>query len=195
MKMPLGGFPSSPMYSSCNSSSPDACSQGPTRIPLATHPHRLHVPKGQPEIPLVACPTDCLFPRAARNSYYNSFSLASCADLHVLTEALLDKYLGLPTIVGVDCSDCFQYLIEQVFNIIKDWKGKTLSSCGKDILMKAMAQAISSDAMSVFCLPKGICKVISDEILGFWWGDNETKKRMHWISWWKMCILKKTGGM
>ena len=32
---------------------------------------------------------------------------AVCGVLNILTEALSDKYLGLPTIVGVDRSDCF----------------------------------------------------------------------------------------
>ena len=39
----------------------------------------------------------------------------------------------------------------------------------KEILIKAVALAIPSYAMSVFKLPKGICKSITDEISGFWW--------------------------
>ena len=36
-----------------------------------------------------------------------------CRVLDIMTEALSDKYLGLPTMVGVDRSDCFQHwLIE-----------------------------------------------------------------------------------
>jgi hypothetical protein len=30
-----------------------------------------------------------------------------CEALHIDTEALSDKYLGLPVIVGADRSDCF----------------------------------------------------------------------------------------
>ena len=74
-------------------------------------------------------------------------------------------------------------------------EGEILSAQGNEILLKAVAQSIPSYAMSVFKLPKGICKAITDEMAGFWWGDSEEKKRMHWFAWWKLCILKRKGGL
>ena len=118
-----------------------------------------------------------------------------CRELDILTEALSDKYLGLPTMVGVDRSDCFQHLIDRICQRLKGWKEKVLLMQGKEILLKSVAQAIPSYAMSVFKLPKGICKSITDEIAGFWWADKEEKKKMHWFAWWKMCVPKKKGGM
>jgi hypothetical protein len=35
-----------------------------------------------------------------------------CSTLNILTEAITDKYLGLPPIIGVDRTDCFLHLIE-----------------------------------------------------------------------------------
>jgi len=64
----------------------------------------------------------------------------------------------------------------------------------KEALVNSMAQAIPCD-MSVFKLPKGICKSITNEISGFWWGDNEEKRKMHWFARWKLCIAKKNGGL
>ena len=58
---------------------------------------------------------------------------------------------------------------------------------GKEILIKSVAQAIPVFAMSVFNIPKGICKEITDLIAQFWWGDNKEHKRMHWYTWWKLC--------
>jgi hypothetical protein len=49
--------------------------------------------------------------------------------------------------------------------------------------------------MSVFKIPKGICKEIAAAIARFWWGEKDGKKCMHWYSWWKMCQPKKQGGM
>ena len=37
-----------------------------------------------------------------------------CTILNIMTEALTDKYLGLPAIVGADRSDNFQFLIDRV---------------------------------------------------------------------------------
>jgi hypothetical protein len=105
-----------------------------------------------------------------------------CRTLDILKEALSDKYLGLPTIVGVDRSDCFQHLIDRICQRLKGWKENVLSMQGKEILIKVVSQAIPSSAMPAFKLPKGIHKKITDEIGGFWWGDSEEKKKMHWFA-------------
>ena len=49
--------------------------------------------------------------------------------------------------------------------------------------------------MSVFSIPKGVCKEIMDVIAQFWWGDDEEHRKMHWMAWWKLCISKSEGGM
>ena len=38
-----------------------------------------------------------------------------CTTLNIMTEALNDKYLGLPANVGMDKSDYFQYLIDCIY--------------------------------------------------------------------------------
>jgi hypothetical protein len=47
-----------------------------------------------------------------------------CEALHIDTEALSDKYLGLPALVGADRSDCFQQFIERIIQRINGWKEK-----------------------------------------------------------------------
>jgi hypothetical protein len=85
-----------------------------------------------------------------------------CTILNILTESLTDKYLGLPTHVGADRSDCFQYLVDRLCQRIEGWKEKILSLGGKEVLLKVVAQAIPSYAISVFKIPKSICKGICD---------------------------------
>ena len=97
--------------------------------------------------------------------------------------------------LGADHSECFKHFIESIKQRIQGWMEKQLSVGGKEILLKAVAQAIPVFAMSVFCLPKGICKEITDIIASFWWGDDEENKKMHWYSWWKLCYPKSEGGM
>ena len=94
-----------------------------------------------------------------------------CTTLNIMAEAITDKYLGLPPIVGVDRSDCFQHLIDRVLSRIRGWKEKLLSYGGREVLLKSIIQAIPSYAMSVFKLPNGICKTITNKMSGFWWGD------------------------
>jgi hypothetical protein len=116
-----------------------------------------------------------------------------CNILNILTEAITDKYLGLPPLVGVDRSDCFQHLIDRICKILSGWKEKNMSFGGKEALIKAIIQAIPAYAMSVFKLPKQIIKGIITAISQFWWGDDDQQKHMHWFAWWKMCVPKKTG--
>jgi hypothetical protein len=99
--------------------------------------------------------------------------------LHIDTEALSDKYLGLPA-----------HFIERIIQRINGWKEKLLSIQGKEILLKAVAQAIPVYAMSIFQIPKGVCKGMMDAISQFWWGDDENDKKMHWFAWWKLCYPK-----
>ena len=75
-----------------------------------------------------------------------------------MTEALSDKYLGLPANVGLDKTDCFQFLIERIVKRISGWKEKLLPPGGKEILLKAVIQAIPTYAMSVFKIHKKIVK-------------------------------------
>jgi len=118
-----------------------------------------------------------------------------CEALNIMTEALGDKYLGLPAMVGTDRSDCFQHLIDRVNSRINGWKEKLLSLGGKEILIKSIAQAIPVYAMMVFKIPNKICKGITNAISQYWWGDDNNHKRIHWQEWWKMCMPKGSGGM
>jgi hypothetical protein len=85
--------------------------------------------------------------------------------------------------VGADRSDCFESFIERIIQRINGWKEKILSIGGKEILLKAVAQAIPVYAMSVFQIPKGVCKRMTDAIAQFWWGDDENSNKMHWMAW------------
>jgi hypothetical protein len=97
--------------------------------------------------------------------------------------------------VGADRSDFFEHFIERIIQRINGWKEKHLSIGGKEILFKAVAQAIPIYAMSIFLIPKGVCKKMMDAISSFWWGDEENSNKMHRFAWWKLCYPKREGGM
>lgn len=60
----------------------------------------------------------------------------------------------------------------------------------KKILIKYIAQAIPIYTMSCFKLPKSICDEINRTCARFWWGSSSNKKKIHWLSWNKMCMSK-----
>ena len=70
-----------------------------------------------------------------------------------------------------------------------------LSMGGKEILIKAVAQAIPTYTMSCFQLPKGLCEELEGMMRNFRWGQKEEEAKMAWVGWKKMCKSKAQGGM
>ena len=70
-----------------------------------------------------------------------------------------------------------------------------LSLAGKEILIKAVAQAIPTYTMSVFQLPNALCDELTSMVRSFWWGQNNGKIKIAWSSWDKICVPKNEGGL
>ena len=62
---------------------------------------------------------------------------------------------------------------EKIAKKMFGWKEKMLSIGGREILRKAVAQAIPTYTMSYFLLPKGLCDEIEGMMRRFWWGQRE----------------------
>ena len=97
--------------------------------------------------------------------------------LEVHNMSLSDKYLGMPSDVGVSVSGGFKYLKDRVWKWVQGWMEQSLSTRGKEILIKAVAQVIPTYFMSCFKLPQGLCEHINSVLHKFWWGSKEGKKK------------------
>ena len=67
--------------------------------------------------------------------------------LSIRLETMNGRYLSLPVYVGKSRCNVFAYLKERIWQRIQGWKERLLSKAGKEILIKAVAQAIPVFAM------------------------------------------------
>ncbi|XP_024164679.1 uncharacterized protein LOC112171781 [Rosa chinensis] len=111
------------------------------------------------------------------------------ASLGVMRVEKHDKYLGLPTELSYSKEEAFGFLNEKIRTQTQGWREKTLSVAGKEILIKAVAQAIPSYVMSCFELPKHICNEMHRLMARFWWGETIWRGRS------KLCCPKNEGGL
>jgi hypothetical protein len=77
--------------------------------------------------------------------------------LQVTKETMNERYLGVPVHVGHSKGGTFPYL-KDVWKHIQELKEKFLSWAGKEVLIKAVAQAIPTFAMGCSDLTKSICE-------------------------------------
>jgi hypothetical protein len=115
--------------------------------------------------------------------------------LNVQNECLSEKYLGMPSDVGAATNGVFKYLKDRIWNKVQGWMEHCLSSGGKEVLIKSVAQAIPTYSMSCFKLPRGLCKHINSLLRKFWWGSKEGKRKTCWVAWDDMIMPKYLGGM
>ena len=90
-----------------------------------------------------------------------------------------DRYLGLLVHVGR----------------VHGWQERLLAKTSKETLVKAVAKAISTFAMSCFDLTKGFCKELNTLMGKFWWSQPEKERTLHWISWETLTRPKAMGGL
>lgn len=115
-----------------------------------------------------------------------------CNMMGAKTVVTQNRYLGLPVVFGRSKKVIFSFVKDRVWKKLKGWKEKCLSKAGKEVLIKAVAQAIPNYVMSCFKIPEGCCKEIEAMLANFWWGGGQ---KMHWVSWDKLSRSKFKGGM
>jgi hypothetical protein len=115
--------------------------------------------------------------------------------LQIPRETVNERYLGLPVHVGKEKIKVVSYLKERIWQRIQGWKEKLLSCAGKEVLIKAVAQAIPTFAMGCFDITKELCDQISAMIGKYWWSSQDKENKMHWLRWELLLQPKSEGGL
>jgi hypothetical protein len=106
-----------------------------------------------------------------------------------------EHYIGLPTLIGRSKVSTFNGIKGMIWSRMNGWKEKFLSHSGKEILLKAVLQAIPTYSMSVFQLPKTLCQEINLLMAKFWWGQKENTFKISWLRWNKLGRNRNYGGL
>ena len=106
-----------------------------------------------------------------------------------------ERYLGLLAVVGRKKKESLIYIKERIWGTLQGWKEKLLSQAGREVLLKAIVQAIPTFAMSCFKFPMSLCHEIEVLIKNFFWGQCGERRKIHWKNWETLCLPKNEGGM
>ena len=103
--------------------------------------------------------------------------------------------MGLPSLVGRNKKESFTHIKQQIWKKLQGWEAKLLSQVGREVLIKAVAQALPTYTMSCFKLPITLCHEIEALICRFFWGQRGDRRKIHWTKWQDLCKPKNQGGM
>ncbi|XP_072057552.1 uncharacterized mitochondrial protein AtMg00310-like [Arachis hypogaea] len=70
-----------------------------------------------------------------------------------------------------------------------------VSNAGRNVLLKAVGEAVPIYTLSCFRLPDTLINKIHRILTQYWWGQKRTERRMVWIGWDTMSRPKKEGGL
>ena len=74
-------------------------------------------------------------------------------------------------------------------------ESKRLRQGGEGIMLTAGGMAMPSHPMACFKLHTKVWRELSSKMADYWWGDNDGKKKIHWIGWKKMAAKRSKGGL
>jgi hypothetical protein len=118
-----------------------------------------------------------------------------CNILHVVNPDFEEKYLGLPTPDGRMHKGRFINLQSRLCQHLMAWGDSLMSQNSREILIKAIAQAVRAYVMGVFKLPFSLCDELIKLICDYWWGVERGKRKTHLVKWNTMTHSKAQGGM
>ena len=101
----------------------------------------------------------------------------------------------MPFDVGNSINGVFKYLKDRVWKRVQGWMEMLLSAAGKEVLIKAVAQAVPTYSMACFRLPRGLCHHINNMLSNFLWESKEGRRRTCWVSWEEMTKPKQLEGL
>ncbi|MED6181435.1 hypothetical protein PIB30_118602 [Stylosanthes scabra] len=106
----------------------------------------------------------------------------------------LGKYLGVPLLHSRTTKDTYNGILVKMQARLSNWKANSLSLAGRTTLVKSVLTSIPSYTMQTALIPTHTCNMIDSNCRKFLWGETETAKRTHLLSWKNVGKPKQAGG-
>ena len=87
------------------------------------------------------------------------------------------------------------YIKERILKKLQGWKKSFLSQAGREVLIKAVVQAILAYPMNLFKFPSTMCNEMDSLISNFWWGQKNGERKIHRVSRDVLGRPKEDGGL
>jgi len=113
--------------------------------------------------------TDVLFSKGVGADRRNAITLA----LDIREVLSYEKYLGLLTFISRSKRKPFLFIMDRIKKHLAGFMERLVSWARREVLIKVVAQAIPSYAMSIFSFTKDLCNTIQATINRFWWGHKQ----------------------
>lgn len=105
------------------------------------------------------------------------------------------SYLGVPVVGSRLLSKHWDFLCAKVAKKLDAWRGGSLSSRGRAVLIKACLESVPTYHMSMYRLPKNVVEKLDKSRKTFFWQGNCNKKKYHLVKWSRVCRPKEKGGL
>lgn len=89
----------------------------------------------------------------------------------------------------------FQNMQAKLMKHICIWGDGHLAQAGREVLIKAVTQAIPTYIVGVFKLSFSVCDDLTRMVKNYWWGSEKVKRKTHWMAWHQIMKPKAMGGL
>lgn len=86
-------------------------------------------------------------------------------------------------------------MVDRIELKLQMWNKHNISKADKITLLKTTAQLIPDFWMNLFLIPLDIYDTIEKKMTAFWWLNGGRNTGIKWLSWDKLCVVKKVGGL